>query len=272
MHPAEWQDLVSSTISSLDQTPNVFNVTEAAATAATAADIEEWERKFHPMNLPPDVKSFLMSSDGLKLTWHVRHGDDLLPLGCMHINSLAEMAPVPPEALLNQSGELCAELPPPLPTGLQAFDLDVECGHGRVCLISTGGRGDHARAQVWFQDLGCTWCFVANSFTDYFRLMLLHLGLPNWHYAFTESGLDPVAKQWFRYLAPDRLADTDGAVGTSTLLASRGVPSRPGTAQERSRAHSASAARGKPVVRRKASASRTGTRPSARRAAAQVDE
>ena len=96
------------------------NVTEAAATATTAADIEEWERKFHPMNLPPDVKSFLMSSDGLKLTWHVRHGDDLLPLGCMHINSLAEMAPVPPEALLNESGELCAELPPPLPTGLQA--------------------------------------------------------------------------------------------------------------------------------------------------------
>jgi hypothetical protein len=43
--------------------------------------------------------------------------------------------------------------------------------------------------------------------------MVLHLGLPRWHYAYTEVGLDPVAKQWFRALAPDRLAvalaDTD---------------------------------------------------------------
>jgi len=52
--------------------------------------------------------------------------------------------------------------------------------------------------------------------------MVLHLGLPRWHYAYTEVGLDPVAKQWFRALAPDRLAvalaDTDHAKRDPTLV------------------------------------------------------
>jgi len=42
------------------------------------------------------------------------------------------------------------------------------------------------RWQVWFQDLGRKWFFVSKCFIDYFRLLVMHLGLPNWHYAFTE--------------------------------------------------------------------------------------
>lgn len=34
----------------------------------------------------------------------------------------------------------------------------------------------------------------------------MHLGLPNWQMAFTDFGLDPVSKQWFRFLSPERLA------------------------------------------------------------------
>ena len=63
-----------------------------------------------------------------------------------------------------------------------------------------------AKPQIWFQDLSCKWYFIANTFTDYFRLMIMHLGLPNWHYAFTEVGLDPQTLQWFRFLSPERLA------------------------------------------------------------------
>ncbi len=36
--------------------------------------------------------------------------------------------------------------------------------------------------------------------------MIMHLGLPNWHYAFTQVGLDPQTLQWFRFLSPERLA------------------------------------------------------------------
>jgi len=269
--PEYWSELVSSTVLTLEDMHDVFNIVQDEKPATTPEAIEAWQKRFFPMNLPLDVKSFLKSSDGLKVTWQVQHGgDDLLPLGAMRINALAEMTPVPPEALLNERGERCAELPAPLPGGTQAFDLDAQCSYGRVCLISTGGRGEHSAAQVWFQDLGCTWCFLANSFTDYVKLMLAHLGLPHWQYAFTESGIDPVAKHWFRFLAPERLAGTDCAVGT--MLGSR-ASARPGAGHERSRANTAS--RSKPVVRRASSQARgSGSRkpPTARRAAAQVDE
>ena len=39
-----------------------------------------------------------------------------------------------------------------------------------------------------------------------YQLAPLHLGLPNWQYAFTDHGLEPAAKQWFRFLGPERLA------------------------------------------------------------------
>lgn len=36
--------------------------------------------------------------------------------------------------------------------------------------------------------------------------MIVHLGIPHWQYAFTNTGLDQQALQWFRFLSPERLA------------------------------------------------------------------
>lgn len=36
--------------------------------------------------------------------------------------------------------------------------------------------------------------------------MIMHLGIPNWQYAFTKAGLDPQTLHWFRFLIPERLA------------------------------------------------------------------
>ena len=63
-----------------------------------------------------------------------------------------------------------------------AFDIDSKVKDGRLALIY---RGTTAKPQIWFQDNSCGWFFIANTFTDYFRLMIMHLGLPHWQYAFT---------------------------------------------------------------------------------------
>lgn len=63
-----------------------------------------------------------------------------------------------------------------------AFDIDSKCKNGRLALVY---KNPNSKPQIWFQDLSCQWFFIANTFTDYFRLMIMHLGLPNWHYAFT---------------------------------------------------------------------------------------
>ena len=60
--------------------------------------------------------------------------------------------------------------------------------------------------QVWHQDKSGTWFFVAAGFTEYYRLSLVHLGIPNWQYAFSNVGLPPSTQQWMRLLCPERLA------------------------------------------------------------------
>jgi len=60
---------------------------------------------------------------------------------------------------------------------IAAFDIDSKVKNGRLALMYRGGS---SKPQIWFQDLSCSWFFIANTFTDYFRLMIMHLGLPNW--------------------------------------------------------------------------------------------
>ena len=86
---------------------------------------------------------------------------------------------------------------------IYAYEIDSEVKDGRLAIIY---RGTTNKPQIWFQDLSCHWFFIANSFTDYFRLMIMHLGIPGWQYAFTKVGLDPQTLQWFRFLTPERLA------------------------------------------------------------------
>lgn len=47
---------------------------------------------------------------------------------------------------------------------------------------------------MWFLDRSLCWHFLTESFTSYYRLMITHLGLPEWQYAFTPYGPSPQAK------------------------------------------------------------------------------
>jgi len=193
--------------------------------------VNAWNTKNAPYELPSDFRAFLGISDGLLLKWSIFLGslptsnnDNSaekssapsnttapvpLQLGIMHINSLHDVTPIPDEEFV-------------------AFALDsgVNANDGKVALVydtykvsnsktkskSTNTVAQQQRyysknqPQVWFQDLACEWHFIASNFTEYFRLMIMHLGLPHWQYAYTRAGLDPASLQWFRFLAPDRLS------------------------------------------------------------------
>jgi hypothetical protein len=66
-----------------------------------------------------------------------------------------------------------------------AFDLDASCTCGKVALFYVVSDSD---PQVWFQDLGCHWHFLAASYADFFRFVtvaafpLLLLFLPRTHH------------------------------------------------------------------------------------------
>jgi len=58
--------------------------------------------------------------------------------------------------------------------------------------------------------------------------MIIHLGIPNWQYAFTKAGLDPHTMQWFRFLIPDRLAiDIENRKNLEYMNRKRGNANKP---------------------------------------------
>ncbi len=49
-------------------------------------------------------------------------------------------------------------------------------------------------AQIWFLDPSFHWHFLAPTFSHYYRMMLFHLGLPEWEYRFTTFGISSWAE------------------------------------------------------------------------------
>lgn len=83
-----------------------------------------------------------------------------------------------------------------------ALLLDDCMGEAQVVLVlRSGGRG-----QVWLRDAALAWHFLAGSFTEYYRLMTLHLGLPGWQFCLTQHGPPSATAAWFHLFAPLRLA------------------------------------------------------------------
>lgn len=96
-------------------------------------------------------------------------------------------------------------------TPCPAFVLDECLGDGTVVLVLRG----KARGEVWFRDHALAWHLLAGSFTEYYRLMTLHLGLPGWQYALTPVGPSRATCEWFNVFAPLRLAIDRNLASTS---------------------------------------------------------
>lgn len=182
-----------------------------------------WEQK-NTIFLPEDLKSFYLTSDGFLLTWCVKIDNGPIPVGRMYINSIGKLLKVgsspsnTQSTLVNPSlADLDADSDmedehsgyekPTFDSRCKVFELDPCDGYGKVCLVYKENKtgGTDPKIEIWFLDRALRWHYIAESFTAYYRLMIMHLGLPQWQYAFTDIGLCQQAKQWFNMYAPLRL-------------------------------------------------------------------
>lgn len=195
-----------SVISFLEEHSGVTEIEFNERTGVIEAMITSWEEENAPYILPNDIKSFLQISDGILLTWKIIMNSQIYPLGQMHINKLKDIQILDIDRfVLRKLGEEVdsESSDEEITNNIKAFDLDNKVKDGRLALLY---KESVSKPQIYFQDLSGQWFFIANSFTDYFRLMVMHLGLPHWQYAFTEVGLDSSSQRWFRFLSPERLA------------------------------------------------------------------
>lgn len=176
------------------------NVVLVERPPVTTTQIGQWEQNNHPYVLPEDYKAFLLSMNGFELSWYLvqrtpvagsvqkpQGRDAMLTgdlettlFGRMHVNPLDEVVCVEEE----------------VEPAFKAFDLDKMCKAGKVCLRYKST----TRCEVWHLDFSGSWAFVAASFSDYYRLLVAHLGVPRWQSIFSANGPDPTTSFWVRWL------------------------------------------------------------------------
>ncbi|ROL47421.1 Tubulin polyglutamylase complex subunit 2 [Anabarilius grahami] len=124
--------------------------------------------------LPEDLRDFYLTTDGFMLAW----------------NSKLEKSDGPEQPHFDSRSCI--------------FELDPCNSNGKVCLVYKSCiPGVMAQqCEVWFLDRSLFWHYLTPSFTAYYRLMITHLGLPEWQYNFTPYGPSPQAKQWAALYQP----------------------------------------------------------------------
>ncbi|XP_067664466.1 tubulin polyglutamylase complex subunit 2-like isoform X2 [Haliotis asinina] len=186
-----------------------------------------WEQR-NCCLLPEDLKSFYLTSNGFHFTWSVKLDNQTLTVGKMHINGVEQLNRLdvssdkltliqPSLADLDtdsDNDDPISGIEKPTFTGRnRIYELDSCDGYSKVCLVYKEAKAgvSEPTVEIWFLDRALRWHFLASSFLEYYRLMLMHLGLPQWQYAFTDIGLSAQARQWFNMYAPIRL-EVDGEI------------------------------------------------------------
>ncbi|KAM9677077.1 tubulin polyglutamylase complex subunit 2 isoform 3-T3 [Dama dama] len=161
-----------------ESSPGVTEVTIIEKLPAERHMISSWEQKNNCV-LPEDLRNFYLMTNGFHMTWNVKLDEHTIPLGSMAINSISKLTQ------LNQSSMYS------LPNAPTLADLEDDIQEGLA-----------QDTEIWFLDRALYWHFLTDTFTAYYRLLITHLGLPQWQYAFTSYGVSPQAKQWFNMYKP----------------------------------------------------------------------
>uniref|UniRef100_A0A8D0B1N1 Tubulin polyglutamylase complex subunit 2 n=1 Tax=Salvator merianae TaxID=96440 RepID=A0A8D0B1N1_SALMN len=201
----------------LEASPGVTEVVFVEKEPAERHAIVSWEQK-NACVLPEDLKNFYLMTDGFHLTWSVNVDDNPMPLGSMTINSIAKLSRLggsPAYSLPNaptladleeaddEGGNEDDPPKPHLDSRSLIFELDPCGGNGKVCLVYKNTKPVVTPdSEIWFLDRALYWHFLTKTFTAYYRLLITHLGLPQWQYAYTSYGISPQAKQWFNMYKP----------------------------------------------------------------------
>lgn len=104
---------------------------------------------------------------------------------------------------------------PKLTPKSKIFELNIVSESAKVCLVyeSTGAQNP----KIFLLELtsfnsatnmfSVKWQFLADSFSEYLRMAIAHLGLPFWELCFSSIGLPSWAEQLFLLIAPHLLED-----------------------------------------------------------------
>ncbi|CAF1084415.1 unnamed protein product [Rotaria sp. Silwood1] len=179
-----------------------------------------WEEK-NECELPDDLKKFYTMSDGLEIRWSIKTGN-VIPtfIGKMYINSLNDLTRIissgSKQTTVDELNDFIENDTPRFNScAWYIYELDPCDGYGRVCLVYSPNRD----VSIWFMDRSLHFHRLASTFTDYYRLFLLHCGLPYWQYKYTDFGIPPYILHWYYAIVPSLLiSHSNDDISTLNLI------------------------------------------------------
>lgn len=178
------------------------------------SDFSVWEKKNVPFKLPNDLKKFYSSIfNGFSLNWTIEVNDQVIPVGEIRFNAVDEIKPVTVEYFCVQQ-VVPPEVTPPTMGNCTMFSLDQNCSLGHIVLLyrnrsSDGGNlnenGMEDSPEIWLLTNSCQLIYIAQSFIQYFRLMVTHLGIFHWQLAFSDEGVSELTENYMHLFCKERL-------------------------------------------------------------------
>eukprot|EP01147_Barroeca_monosierra_P009782 gene9782-1981_t len=187
-------------IQTLENCQHVVDIRSKPTSPLSTNDIASWEAR-QATKLPSDIRDFYSATNGLHIIWTVLLDRQILPVGSLLINPLDQLKPINPSSDLPpnvqhffktssvtddvQVVHRCRYMP------FKAFAISSCGAHASVALVYT-----RPTPSIWLVDRSNTWHRLAKTFTEYYRLMTLYLGIPEWQYALTSIGALPDTYRW----------------------------------------------------------------------------
>lgn len=202
-------------------------------------EISLWEKRYAPLKLPADVKKFYSSVfNGFSIRWSGEFSDQITPIGEIRINSMDEMKVQMVPDIYSLPSYLPADVTPPNLSTCTLISLDNRCPLGNVVLLYRNPISSTAMAngsgtvdvlltdntpliaaqspsitnidtldtpEVWLITPTCQLIYICQSFIQYMRLMITHLGIFQWQLAFSDDGLPELTSQYLQLFCKERL-------------------------------------------------------------------
>ncbi|XP_052873509.1 tubulin polyglutamylase complex subunit 2 [Anopheles cruzii] len=212
----------------LNNIPRITNVTLEKRLPCEKAQVTAWESR-HNVYLPEDMKRFYLSTDGFNFYWSYQYSpNDTRRVGHIHFPHLIQITLVRDniDTILSVSPNTTLTAPPiirqsnyvdlssghldhlNLNSRSKIFELSTIANLAKVCLVYE--TPETSTPHIFLLETNSLrWQFLAESFTEYLRMSIAHLGLPYWELCFSSCGLPAWTEQLFLLLAPHLLEKND---------------------------------------------------------------
>jgi tubulin polyglutamylase complex subunit 2 len=184
----------------LDQIPRINNINYDKRNPAERNSVNAWETR-HNVSLPPDMRSFYLCTDGFSLFWSYEYTEtDIKRVGKIHIPHLIQITLIREnlETIMaaNQNSAKSSatssanDAIPNLNLSLKSkiFELNTILDVAKVVMIYEVPESSSMKIYLLEQE-SLKLQFLADTFSEYLRMCIAHLGLPYWELCFSSCTL-----------------------------------------------------------------------------------